>query len=354
MFCPQCGSTDKIMIKGLCKDCFLKDFQLISIPDKIEVTLCAHCHSNLKEGKWKDLGLPEEEIIYRALEEAVEIEDLVENPAVDLEILKMRGSIAECLIQITGSVLGEKIIQEYHVNVRLNKSVCPDCSKFNAGYYESVIQLRADKRPLTDLEIESADQVVNSTLERMWENNRMAYLAQRAKMKEGIDYYIGSQKSARKVLSALREVLGGVAQESPRLISQDKSTGKGLYRTWISLRLPEFNIGDFIEYEDHIGQVKSMDSRKVVAQNLSTPDSFSVLWKEYDKIESLSKSGNIQTTTITSKSPSEIQILHPETFQPIDLAINENLAVFRIGEEVSVVQIKGKIYLLPQLQSNCR
>ncbi|MBI4814601.1 MAG: hypothetical protein HY802_10165, partial [Methanobacterium sp.] len=149
------------MIEGLCKDCFLKDFQLISIPDTTEVTLCAHCHSNLKEGKWKELGLPEEEIIYRALEESIEIDELVENPEVDLEILQMRGSIAECLIQVKGSVLGDEIVQEYRADVRLNKSVCPDCSKFNAGYYESVIQLRADERPLTKLEIESADRVVN-------------------------------------------------------------------------------------------------------------------------------------------------------------------------------------------------
>lgn len=349
MFCPQCGSTDKEMIEGLCKDCFLKDFELISLPEEIIVTVCAHCHSNLKEGKWKDLGLPEEEIIYRALEEAITIEELVENPEIELEILQMRGSIAECLIQIKGFVLGDEIIQEYHSNVRLNKSVCPDCSKFNSGYYEAVIQLRADQRHLSKLEIESADNAVNSKLDKMWEKNRTAYLAQRAEMKEGIDYYIGSQKSARKVISALRDQLGGVVKESPRLISQDKSTGKGLYRTWFSLRLPEFEIGDFIEYEGHLGQVKSFDGRKIIVTDLQGSDSFSVLWKEYDNITSLAKTSDIQITNITSKSPTEIQILHPETFQPVDLPINDNLEGFEIGEEVNVIQIRGELYILPKI-----
>ena len=352
MFCPQCGSTDKEMIEGICKDCFLKDFQLISLPDEIEVVMCAHCHSNLKEGKWKELGLPEEEIIYQTLEAAIEIKEIVENPEIDLEILKMRGSIAECLIQVKGSVMGEAVSQEYHANVRLNKSVCPDCSKFNSGYYETVIQLRADKRQLSKAEIESADNVVNETLTRMWEKSRMAYLAQRVEMKEGIDYYIGSQKSARKVISALKEVLGGITKESPRLISQDKSTGKGLYRTWISLRLPEFQVGDFIEYEDQIGQVKSFDSRKIIADNLKNLKSFSVLWKEYEKIKSPAKASEIKITSITSKSPTEIQILHPETFQPIDLSLTENLADFKIGQEVFVIQIHGEIYILPQSLNN--
>lgn len=352
MFCPQCGSTNQEMIEGICKDCFLKDFQSISVPDEIEVVVCAHCHSNLKEGKWKELGLPEEEIIYQALEESIKIEKIVENPEIDLEILKMRGSIAECLIQVKGRVMGDEISQEYQANVRLNKSVCPDCSKFNSGYYETVIQLRADKRHLTKEEIESADKVVTETLDRMWEKSRMSYLAQRIEMKEGVDYYIGSQKSARKVISALKEVLGGITKESPRLISQDKSTGKGLYRTWISLRLPEFQVGDFIEYEDQIGQVKSFDSRKIIADNLKNLNSFSVLWKEYEKIKSPAKSSEIKITSITSKSPTEIQILHPETFQPIDLSLTENLADLKIGQEVYVIQINGETYILPQSLNN--
>ena len=35
---------------------------------------------------------------------------------------------------------------------------------------------------------------------------------------------------------------------------KDKSTGKGLYRTWISIRLPEYHVNDFIEYNNIIAQ----------------------------------------------------------------------------------------------------
>ncbi len=347
MFCPQCGSTHQVMVGNICKICFLKDFKLISIPQDIGITLCAHCHSQSKEGKWKDLGLSEEEIIYQALEEAIGVDDIVSDINIELEILQMRGSIAECFISTRGNVMGEDIEQEFHSNVRLNKSVCPDCSKYNSGYYEAVIQLRADKRPLSKAEIKTADKIIKETLNRMWVKSRMAYLAQRVEMKEGIDYYIGSQKAARKVISALRDVFGGVMKESPRLISQDKSTGKGLYRTWISLRLPEFQKKDFIKYDGHTGQVKSMNSKKIIAKDLETGQSIRALWKDYEQIKSSAKFSDIQISTITSKSPTEIQILHPETFQPVDLHIQDHMVDLEIGKEVSVIQIDGRIYILP-------
>ncbi|MCK9152296.1 60S ribosomal export protein NMD3 [Methanobacterium alcaliphilum] len=348
MFCPQCGSSEKEMWEGLCIDCFLKDFNLISIAENIEVTTCAHCASNLKEGKWREMGIPEEEIIYRALEDHIKIDEISEDVEIDLEILQIKGSSAQCIIKVDGNVLGKSIHQEYHSSVKLKKTVCPDCSKFIAGYYEAVIQLRATNRPLTPEEIRSADETINDVLERLWEKNRLAYLAQRSEMKEGIDYYIGSQKSAKKVISALREVLGGTVKESPRLMGQDKSTGKGLYRTWMSLRLPEFEIGDFVIYENKTCRVVAIDSRKISVMDLSQLTRLSILWKEYDNIETLKKSEDIQKTTVTSKSPQEIQILHPETFQPIDLEIKPRMKDLEIGDEVSVIELNNEIYIITE------
>ena len=66
MFCPECGATDVEMVDGICKNCFLKKFQLMEIPENITVTICKHCNAKLEEGKWKDEYITEEEIIDRA------------------------------------------------------------------------------------------------------------------------------------------------------------------------------------------------------------------------------------------------------------------------------------------------
>ena len=79
MFCIECGSENKQMIGEICIDCFLKNFKMIEIPKNIDVEICSHCNSRLEEGKWSESYLPEDEIIYRALERNIKINDLVEN-----------------------------------------------------------------------------------------------------------------------------------------------------------------------------------------------------------------------------------------------------------------------------------
>ena len=67
MFCVECGSTDKKMVGDICIDCFLKDFQMIEIPENIKVEICSHCNSRIEEGKWTDSFLPEDETLKSAI-----------------------------------------------------------------------------------------------------------------------------------------------------------------------------------------------------------------------------------------------------------------------------------------------
>ena len=82
---------------------------MIQIPHRIEVQICSHCNSKLEEGKWLDENIPEEEVIYHALEKNITINDLVENEIINLEIEQMKGTIAICYVEILGEVHGQKI-----------------------------------------------------------------------------------------------------------------------------------------------------------------------------------------------------------------------------------------------------
>ena len=346
MFCPECGATDVEMIDGICKNCFLKKFQLMEIPENITVTICKHCNAKLEEGKWKDEYIPEEEIIYRALERNITISDLAENEEIELEIDQMRGTIAECYVEAVATVLGEEVVETHTPDVKINYSVCPDCSKRNAGYYEAVIQLRADDRELEDEEIATAEEIINRTLDKQFKKDKLAYIPQVAKLKEGNDYYIGSLKSAKKVVEHLKEEFGGTTKESPRLISEDKSTGKGLYRIWIALRLPKFVKDDFVKYHDNVYQVSDVDGNRIQVINLENQDIISLKWREYDSIEKIEHLEGVQKAIITAKSPSMMQILDPDDYSPIDLEMNETLERYNIGEEIDVIKIDGKIYII--------
>lgn len=346
MFCPECGSTDKEMVGDICIDCFLKNFQMIELPRRIEVQICSHCNSKLEEGKWSDEFIPEEEIIYRALERNIKIADEVENEIINLEIDQMKGTLANCFVEVTGEVHGAAIEETHDAEVKIMKTVCPSCSKMQSGYYETVIQFRADNREIKAEEYAKADEIVERTLIKQSKSDKLAYCPQIAKLKEGYDYYIGSFKSGHKVAEALKEEFGGIIKESPRLISEDKSTGKGLYRVWISVRIPEFETDDFIRFEDKTLQVQSITKSSVVGVDISTGKKHNIPMKNMEDIKLVKKASDIETTTIISKSPSTIQILDPSDYSAVDLEMKEEFAECSIGDEIKLIKIDDYIYLL--------
>ena len=346
MFCPECGSTDKKMVGDICIDCFLKEFQLIELPERIEVQICSHCNSKLEEGKWSEEFIPEEEIIYRALERNIEVADEVENENITLGIEQIRGTIANCCVEAVGEVQGTEIEETHECEVKILKTVCPTCSKIQSGYYETVIQFRADKREIKSEEYAKADEIVERTLIKQASSDKLAYCPQIAKPKEGRDYYIGSFKSGKKVAENLKEEFGGIIKESPRLISEDKSTGKGLYRIWISVRIPEFEIGDFVRYEGKIIKVTSIGKNSVVGVELSTNKKHNIPMKHMEDIELVKKSSEIETATIISKSPQFIQILDPTDYSALDLDMREEYNGLNVGEEIELIRFDNNVYLL--------
>jgi 60S ribosomal export protein NMD3 len=346
MFCLQCGRENEHLFKGLCRSCFIAKSPLITLPPELEVEFCAHCTSAHIGNKWRELNLSEEDIIAKTISEKC-IPDLeAEDVNLTLEIINQKDSVQELLVLAKGKILDQPLERKCSLRVNINRTVCPECSKFNSGYYEAVLQLRADGRPLKPEEIQNADNIINRRLEKIFRKNKMAYISQRVEVKEGIDYYIGSYKASRKISSALKDQMGGMIGESPRLMGRDKSTGKDLFRIWISLRLPLFEKEDFLAYGDHLRQVVDLKGNKIILRDLNTMEIKSVSWREYPNLERVAKREDIYTTTITSKTPTSIQVLHPENYQPCDLDIRPDLSILNIGDQVKVVEIRKKLYLL--------
>ncbi len=346
MFCPRCGKTNEKLFNGLCRSCFIDEINLVSVPETIEVTICAHCGSILQGRRWIDSSLSSEDIIFSGIMENVKANENAENLDISIKILNISGSTFECLLRMNALVLGEPVQRECPVKVILNRKVCPDCSKFASGYYEAVIQIRADKRLPSPEEIRRSDNAIKENVERISKKNRMAYISQRLKIKEGVDYYVGSFKVAKKLTSTLKNILGGTIKESPRLMGRDKNTGKDLYRVWISLRLPQFQKGDFISYKGLKAQVSDFNGDKIHLRNLESSGTASVSWRDYKKIKVIAKKEDIKSAMITAKTPKSIQILHPDTYQPMDMEIDQELLKYEIGEELKVVEIEGTLYIL--------
>ncbi len=139
-FCIQCGKTDKELFDGLCRSCSIERFTLIDVPPNMDVTICTQCGSVQKKGKWIDSDLSLEDQVAETILEHVEVNESASDVSLSLKTLNIRGSIFQFLIEVSGTVLGEIVAQDFPVEVTVNKNVCIDCSKYASGYYEAVIQ----------------------------------------------------------------------------------------------------------------------------------------------------------------------------------------------------------------------
>jgi nonsense-mediated mRNA decay protein 3 len=346
MFCYQCGKSESELIEGLCYECFIKEFSILTVPKEISVKICTYCNAKFNEGKWINANLDEEEIIYRSIENSIEINPIAENPIIDMNILQMRGTIAESTVEAKVNIFKKEIYEKHKVNIRLNKDICPTCSKRNSGYYESVIQIRSQVKKIESGQLKEIDMIINKTLEKLYKKDKLAYIPTKNKIKEGVDYYIGSLKSGRKLALAIKKSFGGMINESERLVTKNKSTGKEIYRVWIAIRLPNFNKGDFIKFNNKIAKILNINRKKIVVIDLDNDNVFNISWNMSKDIELLKKSTNIKKTIVISRSPKILQILNPDTFEIVDFPINQNTQNYSTEDEIQTVFINNKLYIV--------
>lgn len=345
MFCLLCNSEEKLY-DGLCKECFLKEFELVEVPEYATFTVCSHCGATLKHDKWIQTGYYDDEIINDAIQKDIEINPKLLNPVIETQITNNRGTVYDCILHVSGNIIGEPIEKKYPIEVKVEKGVCSDCSKFYSGYYEAVIQLRADDRKLEESEIEEADLFISNEIQRISKTNKLAYVTERIVLKEGIDYEVGSYNAAHKIAINMQKQFGGHITESRKIVGHDKSKSKDLYRSWLSVRLPSFHRNDFIEYDNKILEIKKIGSHKFVGRNIHTYEDESISWKEYDKIKKIATPNDIRQTTITNITPTDIQVLDPDNYDTVDLKKHESMERFNIGEEINVIKIKDRTYIL--------
>ncbi|MDR2545769.1 MAG: hypothetical protein LBD03_09625 [Methanobrevibacter sp.] len=345
MFCYLCGKSE-VLMDGLCKNCYPKQYHILTVPSNISVKICAHCNAKFFDGKWVDANLIQEEIIYRAIEESIIVNPSSKNPVIDMNIIQIRGTIAESVVEATDIVCGVEVYETHDINVRLNKGVCPTCSKRNSNYYEAVIQLRSQMKKIDDKKKDEIDVFIDKYLDKLYIKDKLAYVSQRVEIKEGVDYYIGSLKSARKLSSAIQENFGGVITESERLVTKNRDTGKNIFRVWIAIRLPSFFVGDFIEFEDKIAKILNFDRKKVSVLELNDNSVINIFWNKLDGIKTLKSSFDVEKSSVMSKSPTILQILDPKTYEVVDFPISQDIENYSIGDEVDTISINGGLYIV--------
>ncbi|WP_297092778.1 60S ribosomal export protein NMD3 [Thermococcus sp.] len=380
-FCYRCGISESEggpLIAGLCQVCFRKENPVLLIEGEVNTELCQNCGSYKKRGVWVDPQTYElEELIFEVAENALlevigdsldervrefeivspeELDEVEELPVgkaliafqpVDWHIEYFPAIITyEIRVKARIHELQHELHDEVkHTTVYVRQTVCPRCSRFLGGYFEAILQVRAEGRPLTEEERKVIGKLVEEKVDEIMRKDRMGFIQDTIEKEEGLDFYMGSTSSARKLAQAIKERFGGTISEAYELVGLDRQTSREVYRTSVSIRIPKFQKGDIVaDRRGNVYEVERVDGKGLSLKNLSTRESEHRDWKTVKREGIDTVETERSEAMVTSITPAEVQLMDMKTYETYELE-RPNMEL-REGEVYRMVEVRGRKYFL--------
>jgi len=220
MVCPLCGRKSEVGM--FCQECYLKKNLKIDLPSVIEVFLCPKCLAYKVGSKWVK-NLDEEDAVKRSVQEVL---------STNMKGVEKSGLIKTALEKreteyfVTANAVFSDATVEKKSIVRVKKCSCPDCNMISGGYYEAVIQFRGDVSKKT----------IEEVIDKVGKHkDKLAFVKEVKKVHGGFDIYLGSKKSAEKIVSGFRGK--SEIKRSFEQYSFDSHSGKAKSRFYYLIRV---------------------------------------------------------------------------------------------------------------------
>lgn len=308
MRCIKCGKRSEEIY---CEECYLEERPLIKSYKKINFVKCSECGRHLYRNMWvKDR-------IKDLIKESLIFDSRIEIDGLDYELNRN-----EIIVTINASHGKQKIKQSFSLPLNLVNKMCEDCSK-KGQYFEAILQLREPREDIIRF------------IEREVEKQKNVFINEKQKVIGGIDFYLTSNKFAKKLGRKLQQNFGGELKISPRLHSKDKHTGKELYRLSVLFRSLGLRRGDIVSFDNKIIRVKGF-AKKITGIDIINNKKVIIDYAK-KKPELL----EIYEAMVSKTFPS-LEVIHPQTYQNVRV---ENLQK-TTQKKLKVVIHNDKIYAI--------
>ncbi|MDY0266362.1 MAG: NMD3-related protein [Methanimicrococcus sp.] len=340
--CPECGKETDRIVKNVCSECFGKRLKLFELPEVLHARICQRCGAHYYKSRWDDLGTPEE-VAVLAAEEHLGISDVIENVTIGMHPHARSPYIFDVLVDVEGDVDGVTYYQDGKVEVRIKREACEMCSRRAGGYFEGIIQIRANHRiPLKEEIVRCLKMTEEAMLAQLKKGDKLAFVTDTMTFKDGADVYIGSAKAGRHVCKHIIERAGGTVTESFTLAGM--KDGREIYRTTFALKLPEFKKGDVVFFEDKVIEIKNCGKR-VTGLNLMNSSNFFIDGEHFKDAKLLGNIEEAKETVLVAIEEHGIQVLDPETFETVTIQKPMGFNALP-GSEIKVLKTKYGLFAL--------
>lgn len=356
-FCPRCGDPVEPADVGatrrersLCNDCYFEDFDLVDVPERITVTVCAHCGALHRGRRWVDVGARDyTDIAIEETTEALGVHKGAEEFSWQVDPEQVDETTIRMHCFFSGVVRGEPMTKEVTVPVRIGKQTCQRCGRKAGDYYASVVQIRGHNREPTEDETERGKQIANEMVTAMEATgDRTAFVTDVSEKPEGLNIKLSTTKLGKRVSNKLVEEFGGSVSASETLVTEDED-GNEVYRVTFAVRLPEFTPGTVIDPDDGDGPVLVRSTHgNLKGVRLATGETYEASFEDGanpDARKLGTRDDGETTTVVTVEDDHAVQLLDPETFEaktvPRPDYFDPDTA------EVSVFKSRSGLHVLP-------
>ncbi|MGQ9587950.1 MAG: 60S ribosomal export protein NMD3 [Thermoplasmata archaeon] len=340
MFCVECGREGEL-IGSVCMECYAKKHAQVSLPDHVDLILCAHCSSMLTHRGWEDVGSVRE-AAQIAIEHALVVSKDAEVSGTRVQLMEKDERNLEAKVTALLTAHGSEFERELRTIVRLKRGSCDECSKQHGKYYEAILQVRGPERSLPERTASGVERLVRDRVGAMRKSRREVFLSKVDRVKGGLDFYFSTIPVARSVAKELQEMLCAEYKESSSLWG--RKDGKDVHRMTFMVRVPGFGPGDVIGYGSKYYYVRGMSRGVVHAVDLSTGEERAVRLKETGGCALVCSKAEIGRAVVIMDSENELQVLDPETMSTID--VKKPAGFSRKGEQVRLVKTKLGAFVL--------
>ncbi len=340
MFCVECGKEGEL-VGALCLECHARKNVHASLPDHVNVILCAHCSSMLIDDRWVDVGSVKE-AAEAAVRHAVELPKGVKLTELHLsmEELDERNMDAKAMIVLESA--GKSFERELDTTVRLKRGSCTECSKMQGNYYEAIVQLRGDDRSEDEGVMSTTEKRIRERVASMRKKDRGAFISKVQKVKGGLDFYFSTTQVAKVIAREAQESTCAEYKESSSLWGQ--KDGEEIYRMTFLVRLPSFGKGDVVTYSSRAYYVRGMSKGVIYGIDLATGEEKPIRLKEHDECTLTVSKDHIMSAVVVHESGREMQVLDPETMMTVDL--RKPAGFVRNGEQIRLVKTNLGAFVL--------
>lgn len=328
----------------------------MEVSTPLAVLACKKCGSVKVPGGWKKIAIGEmnaEELADAQMDIILEQEIKLFHKGItlSLEEVKKLDRVTHIIVTATGQS-HESIPphdEEHPVEIRFSYGTCDTCGMMSGGYYEAILQMRADGREISDDEKKELTKRVTETTVARYKSDDKAFVTMIDDNKFGIDYYIGSEHLGKELADDFESQYIAERKENYKLVGEDK-TGKKKYRITILIRLPRFSIGDFLLVSEQPCQVLAMGRGNLTCYNLIRRERFTInpknpKWRTIQFLAPIADRREFMVVTHVFGQP--VQIMDSVNFDVSEVEESAFDSEITSGATIHGLLVEDYLYILP-------